>query len=228
MHCSYIFNYNYTSIHVANISEISNISPPSSQHGAHAVKKPGDAAKHSKQELTFFTTLSLSGAWSKRVSKASRSAWTRERHRRQAQGDTVLPHTRPSHRTFSLPRILLIPTRTEGRGLMRRTKGKTLLWFLLTRLLSGKVKSSGSTWVPIPIASEGRMPLFLPHTPWLLADLVVKSDRPTRFVLAATPIQAPSPHPGAAAARCLAGLPPRLRALPMHSPWQTGAPSSVN
>ena len=39
MHRSYAFDYNYTSIHVANILEISNIFPPLSQHGVHAVKK---------------------------------------------------------------------------------------------------------------------------------------------------------------------------------------------
>ena len=82
MRRSYAFDYNYTSIHVANISEVSNIFPPLSQHGVHAVKKknkPRDGGKHHDQELTFFTTLSLSGAWSKSVSKASRSAETRRR-----------------------------------------------------------------------------------------------------------------------------------------------------
>lgn len=31
MHCGYVFDCNYISIHVANISEIPNIFPPSSQ-----------------------------------------------------------------------------------------------------------------------------------------------------------------------------------------------------
>ena len=71
---------NYTSIHVANISEISNIFPPSSLHGVHAVRKAQRQRETQPDgELTFFTTLSLSGAWSKSVSKASRSAETQRR-----------------------------------------------------------------------------------------------------------------------------------------------------
>ena len=49
MHRSYAFDYNYTSIHVANISEISNIFPPPSQHGVHAVKKK-KKKKHPEME----------------------------------------------------------------------------------------------------------------------------------------------------------------------------------
>lgn len=48
MHRSYAFDYNYTSIHVANISEISNIFPPLSQHEVHAVKKK--KKKHPEME----------------------------------------------------------------------------------------------------------------------------------------------------------------------------------
>lgn len=45
MHCSYVFDYNYTSIHVANISEISNMFPPSSRHGARAAERQREAAQ---------------------------------------------------------------------------------------------------------------------------------------------------------------------------------------
>lgn len=51
MHCSYNFDYNYTSIHVANISETSNIFPPSSHHGVCAVKKPGEEETTTPQGL---------------------------------------------------------------------------------------------------------------------------------------------------------------------------------
>lgn len=96
MHCSYVFAYNYTSIHVANISEIANVFPPSSQHRVHAVKKPGDRGKEPSPEPTFFTTLSLSGAWSNRVSKASRSAWTGEGEETQGgvRGNARAAHPR--------------------------------------------------------------------------------------------------------------------------------------
>lgn len=159
MHCSYVFAYNYTSIHVANISEIANVFPPSSQHRVHAVKKPGDRGKEPSPEPTFFITLSLSGAWSNRVSKASRSAWTGEGEETQGgvHGNARAAHPRglspasepasrgcPAPLTLSHPpRIPLIPTRARGQAQMRdKIKEKMLP---LSHFLSCNMELTGGT-----------------------------------------------------------------------------------
>jgi hypothetical protein len=78
MHCSYIFDCNYISIHVPNISETPNTFPLlPSKRPSWRKARPGRGTPAGRP--TFFTTLSLSGAWSKSVSKASRSARTCKR-----------------------------------------------------------------------------------------------------------------------------------------------------
>lgn len=101
MHWSYASDYNYTSIHVANISEISNIFPPPSQHGARAVRKPGDERNAApwSAHLLHHTEL-VRGVVEERVEGVPLCGDTEEGFR----GLGCRPHPRPGTRQPLIPR----------------------------------------------------------------------------------------------------------------------------